>query len=662
MSSIARALRPEISRELGYERLVAERRWTEAQEALASQFRRRSAPHFYLTPVEVAEAGARAPAEWREQTIAEAERWKRRAEAASSWSDLLDPADDDLQQGQLDLLQFAVALSRAALYGSDTAPALRRLTGFWLRANEGKRDTNAYSSPLLAAYRAVSLSWSLAYLQAAGGATQDLECDLVRIMLTDAEFVRGRLGTSYPNNHLLADGFCLWYLGTLLPEFEGAREWRGTGEKIWLRELARQIHEDGTSFEHAVHYQEFACEMGVLYWVLGGRNDGKAPLWVGDRLRSMLRFLDAIGGCTGRAVMFGDNVEGVLIALDSTARFDTCVYGELSEGLFDVPGSFAPDGVPSERTYWLLGRTPAVRRLARAPRLERFPHGGVLVFGEADPASRLVFRTGAPPDSLVNPGHMHADLLSIYLDVAGESLVVEAGTHTYRAGANPNGMDWRAYFLGPACHNGLLVDGADPLARGPGSFPGGAPRSFVAMRGIHEDGQLAWAEGENTGSSCYAGHRRGVVHVRGRFWLVYDVLPEGLPLSGVSMGLQLAPGVGAEVLPEGIRITGTRAGCWCVPGEGFGPVVVRCGEMNPPAGWVSPRYGQLVPATQLRLFPARPMPLHAFLIQPATAADQRPPRLSTSRGAGGEFALDVTDVVGYTMRVTLRDGTVSIAG
>ena len=655
-------LQPEVSEQLGFGRLVAERRWTEAQVALASHFRQRSTPRFYLTPVEVAEAGARVPGEWREQTIAEAERWRHRAEAASTWSDLLDPADDDLLQGQLDLLQFAVPLSRAALYGCETAPALRRLTGLWLQANEGRGGTGAYSSPLLAAYRSVSLSWALAYLQAAGGATHDLECDLVRIMLTDAEYVRSRLGTSFPNNHLLADGFCLWYLGTLLPEFDGAREWRRSGETVWLRELARQIHEDGTSFEHAVHYQEFACEMAVLYWVLGRRNGETAPSWVGDRLRSMLRFLDAIGGGAGRAATFGDNVEGVLIPLDSTTRFDTFVYGELSEGLFDVPGTSPPDAMPSERTYWLLGSTPAHRRRVLAPRLERFSNGGVFVFAEADPASRLVFRTGPLPGSLVNPGHMHADLLSIYLDVAGEPLVVEAGTHTYRSGTKPNGTDWRAYFLGPACHNGLLIDDADPLARGPGDFPGGTPRSFVAMRSIHEDARMAWAEGENIGASRYAGHRRGVVHVRGRFWIVYDVLPEGLPLSGVSMGLQLAPGVGAEILPEGIRVAGSRAGCWCVPGEGFGPAVARCGDTDPVAGWVSPRYGQLVPATQLRLSPARPMPLHAFLIQPTTTADEPPPRLSTGRGTRDEVVLDVTDAVGYTIRITLSDGTVAIAG
>jgi hypothetical protein len=661
-AAVGRAILPAVSEEIGYGRLLADRRVSEAQEALANHFRRRIAPRFFLTAAELTTASSNVHGIWREQTIAEAERWRRRVATAAQWGDLAGPSIDATLQDQQHWLQMAIPLARAALYGQDTGASLRRLLSLWMQENETNPAEAGYSHPLLAVYRSVSLSWALAYLQAAAKDTHALECDLIRILLVDADFIHGRLGTSFPNNHLLADGFGLWYLGTLLPEFASAGEWRRKGEALWLQELARQIHEDGSSFEHSVHYQEFACEMGTLYWLLSGRNGSSAPSWAGSRVRSMLHFLVALGGQTCRPPQFGDCVEGVLIGLDSAPRTDTAAYAELEPALFGFHDGLPVPVEPSERAFWLMGRTTVGLRAAASPGLESFLQGGVHIFNEANAMSRLVFRTGPLEGRAVNPGHMHADLLSICLDVAGESLAVDAGTYTYRSGLRHDGVDWRGYFLGPACHNGLLIEGSDPLARGAGDFPPGPPQSMVEQCGSYQDDRIAWVERKNVGTTSYAGHRRGVIHVRGRFWVVYDVLPAGLPLATVSMGLQLAPGVEVELVRNGVRIAGEHANCWCVTDASLGLLSCRRGEKDPPAGWVSVRYGHMEPAPQLRFRPNQAAPLYAFLLQPILASSDEPPALSARRVPGGETVLEVSERGRSTTRVTVGSDAVSLSG
>src|SRR5690606_26584071 len=44
---------------------------------------------------------------------------------------------------------------------------------------------------------------------------------------------------------------------------------------------------------------------------------------------------------------------------------------------------------------------------------------------------------------------------------------------------------------------------------------------------------------------------------------------------------------------------GTDDRLWIAKGSTLKEARVACGELKPPSGWVSPRYGELVPAAQL---------------------------------------------------------------
>lgn len=571
----------------------------QTKQRLVEYFRQRSAPRFFLDAAAIREGIAdiqRAHPDWRKRLAQRVDAYRPNASTAGA------EPQDQIERDREHLLHFALDLSRALLHGDAESAWLRNKLDAWLATIARSREPDAYSSPLLAVFRSISISWSLAFLGARAQAdTIDIEFDLLRILLGDANFIAGQLGGSFPNNHLLADGFALWYLGTLYPEFAQAARWRTAGEKVWLRELSRQIYADGTSFEHALHYHNFACEMASAYVLLHRRNDHEPAAEVLLRLRRMLQFQSALCRFGANPPQPGDSGDATLIALD-TAQSGLCLaYGMLDRALFQSTTSLGDIDHPAlERAFWLLGAQLPMADAARTtPLPAHFAQGGFIFFSDAASRSELLFRTGPAPGTELNPGHMHADLLSVYLSVAGEPAIVETGTYTYRAAPQAPGPHWREYFLSPYAHNGLCLNGYDPLERGPGSFPGGPIQSRVSCSGPHASESLVYLNACTEGATPYAGHCRGVLQVQGEYWLVNDLLPAGN--GAASIGWQFH--AQAEVAQTGaatLRVNLPHAVLSLAMCGGDGRLALLKGSLDPLGGWLSPRYGELLPAPMAR--------------------------------------------------------------
>lgn len=500
---------------------------------------------------------------------------------------------------------------------------LRQLVESWTRATDGVPGAAGYASPLVAVHRSVALTWTLAFLAGAGDSDPALELALLGIVLADARFVHARLGTSAPNNHLLADGLLMFYLGILYPEFREAGQWRRDGEALFWRELRRQVYEDGTSFEHSVHYHELVCEMLTAIALLARRNGIALEPWVEARLEAMLGFQAALAGPEARSFAIGDCVETHLFPLDEFDGIGAAAHREILRALFDGRVAESRANAPGrERAEWLLGGKlagPGASGVDDAP--IAFPDGGFVVLPDAGLDGCLVFRTGPGPGRLSNPGHMHADLLSVYLRLGGEPIIVDAGTFTYRAAKErwPEGEPaWRAHFLGPAAHNALCIEGRDPLERGSGDFPSGGLKAAVEMRPLATGGGLSWAEATVQSETPYGGHVRGVVHVRGRYWVAYDLLPAAAVTERAWLSLHFAPDATAgRHDARAILAHAGDARLLVASSVGHAEVQIAEGLREPLAGWVSPRYGERSPAPACRVQTTGGPMIAGTLIQPA---------------------------------------------
>ena len=634
-----------------------------AYALLAEHFCTRREPRFFIQRERVPAAVEHAREHFPEWASAIAQRASRYAagrmdvyaqtvsfDAPGVWSRLITgPGNDNLYRVRPHRFSFAPALALAAAYGGPGQALLEGLIDSWTQfAYRRAGSPFAYSSALVAAYRILALSWTMALLPRL---SPELQGTVLRILLADIRFIYRDLGKSFPNNHLLADGFICWYTGFVFPEFGEAEAWRRDGEALWLREFFRQIHPDGTSFEHSVHYHEMACEMATAYVLLNRRNGIAVDAAVLQRLEGMLRFQLELGGPEAQVTPLGDATDDPLFPLDAEHGWGTSALGDVYRALFGPAPYPAAEGPARQRAYWLLGGAlPEVGTARQLATVSSYPIGGYHVFREQDARTRLLFRTGPRNDAPISAGHMHADLLSVYLTVGGQPFLSEAGTFSYRSGMEP---DWRAHFLGPGAHNGLVIDGADPVGPVRGSFRGTEIDGRIVTDRVHEHADIAWVAATDASSSPYGGHRRGVVHLMGAYWLVYDCLP-ALPERGAHLHLQLAPEVDARTRAPGVVFAATAAGPSLLIASSESAVDVVAGRREPPRGWVSRRYGQLEEAPSLRWPLAHGLKLIATVLLPNP--DSGTLRVRSQSLGDAAHAFDIDCPGQWTDRIVINEG------
>ncbi len=164
-------------------------------------------------------------------------------------------------------------------------------------------------------------------------------------------------------------------------------------------------------------------------------------------------------------------------------------------------------------------------------------------------------------------GHGHYDALSVEAWAGGSALVLDPGRFTYAEG-EPNLRHW---FRGTAAHNTVCVDGADqtPYARGRSSLPSAEARLLRASA----DELVAEVR-----SPVYeAIHRRRVIFVHRRCWLIEDVLTGERP-HRYDLRWHLTPG---------------RVQLWAngVTTPAVAITILGARSISLEDGWVSPRYG-----------------------------------------------------------------------
>jgi hypothetical protein len=210
--------------------------------------------------------------------------------------------------------------------------------------------------------------------------------------------------------------------------------------------------------------------------------------------------------------------------------------------------------------------------------------------------------------------HQHEDKLSFMLHAYGRDLIVDPGRHLYDNSA----VSFRAHFKHTRAHSTILIDDLGQnsaahretwISRKPCAVGWSTTPTLTRASGVYDLGY---------GPECQvkAVHRREIVFVDQRFWLVFDRVeapaPGSAPASGsdgehvVDLRFQYGPGVvKAERFGEGARaVTGFEDAnllLLALPSAGFESVEVYCGQKEPREGWYSPVYGQLEPAPNLSL-------------------------------------------------------------
>ncbi|MFC5729983.1 MULTISPECIES: alginate lyase family protein [Nocardioides] len=410
------------------------------------------------------------------------------------------------------------------------------------------------------------------------------------------------------NNHLVAEQAGRLVAACAFPWFAESDAWRADAARRLARALQDNTFECGLNRELATDYHRFVTELGL---VAAAEADAAGhPLDEATRslLAASVDVAAALPDAIGRPPRQGDGDEGRALVLDGGGH-EEAWGGLLAAGaVYAGPLPWWPATTPTVLSVAIeaLGRSrPDPRRAGprptsrvRSPRPDTFPDAGLTLL-RTDPAAGepeiWVRCDGGPHGFGSMAAHAHADALSVEVRAGGVDVLADPGTYCYHGeGA------WRSYFRSTAGHNTVEVDGQDQSTPG-GPFLWSRSAGSTVDAVIRRDGAVRTWIAHHDG---YPGvrHARSVTLSPEDRWLtLVDALTtrDGRP-HRFRLMLHLGPDVRL------LDATDSRSAALVWPGgqatlllaDGITWSAHR-GEVDPPLGWYSPRFGAKVPTTVL---------------------------------------------------------------
>jgi hypothetical protein len=410
---------------------------------------------------------------------------------------------------------------------------------------------------------------------------------------------------SSANNHLVAEAAALFFLGTLAPGLPGATRYREYGRRTLLEETQRQIHPDGVGAEQSPAYLALTLEWLLLSADLAARRGQPFPGEFWERMAAAAEFLKWITDGSGNQPRIGDDDESRVVG---SGMVEPTMMGSVlaCTAAATARPELAP---PNPRAHLRNALLPLPVDTSEAPTgVRHFETGGYTVARAAAsrelPAYLAVFDHG-PVGHLSIAAHGHADSLALWLHVADEPVLVDAGTYLY------HGSDgWREHYRSTVAHNTLALDG------------GGSSRSAGRFNWVRKaEARVLCFDAHGAEWSIEAEHdgfrdAHGVFHRRrlatsgcGRFELT-DRLIGGRGSQLVEIGFLVSPALRVARGEVGFEVYDGDTRLLEIAHEGRLDGRVEEGGTSPRRGWYSPCYGVQRPAPRIayygRLAPGEP--------------------------------------------------------
>jgi heparinase II/III-like protein len=534
------------------------------------------------------------------------------------WSalDALDPDEvgDSKIVWELNRHQWVVRMAQAWALTRDDRYAHECVATIdsWLEANPPGLGIN-WASSLEVGYRMIAWCWVLLLLRNWPELNGQWVMKVLAAIWRHATHVSRYLSYYFsPNTHLTGEALGLFYAGVLFREFDGAPEWRARAVQLLVSESRRQVSADGVHFEQSTCYHRYTIEIYQHFRLLAARSQIRVAGAVDRTLQHMTDFLLAIRWPNGSVPLVGDADGGAVMPLVQRSPEDARGLFATAAAIFDrADYSWAANSAAPE-LLWLFGTSGLAAFEELSPShparvaSRMFATGGYAVMRDAwhDRANQLIVDVG-PLGCPVSSGHGHADLLSIQCAVAGEPCVVDAGNYSYTTET-----EWREFFRSTAAHNTVMIDGRSQCeTAGPFRWRG---RPQVLLREWRSNAEHDFLDAQHDAFCNLSDpvvHRRRVVFVKPRFWIVVDDLV-GKLRHRIDLIFQFAPmrvTVGPDGWARARTVSGSVLWIGAFASTNLLPAL-RSGDRQPIRGWIAPDYGQREPAPALILTATATLP------------------------------------------------------
>ena len=291
----------------------------------------------------------------------------------------------------------------------------------WAEQNPYGRGPN-WTCAMEVALRSINVLAAFETFRHSSQLNSDFLSFFLQLLQQHGNYIRRNLEFSYiaTSNHYLSDVVGLLWIGLMLPELRGAREWRDFGLDQMLKEMDKQVLPDGADFEASTGYHRFVTELFLYSFMLCRANNVEIKERYWSTLHKMLSYIRAYLRPDGFAPLIGDTDSGRVMPV-GYRRADDHAY-LLETGIGDTKS-------------------------------QSFPDAGIYIMRDGD----LYLCFNASGAGINGRGsHGHNDVFSIEVSACSRALIVDPGTYVYSAD-----LQKRHEFRSTAYHSTVQIDGQE---------------------------------------------------------------------------------------------------------------------------------------------------------------------------------------------------------
>ncbi|HVF46972.1 MAG TPA: alginate lyase family protein [Pyrinomonadaceae bacterium] len=325
----------------------------------------------------------------------------------------------------------------------------------WMQENPYGRGAN-WVSAMEAALRSINLLVAFDIFRHSASCSGVRLLRILQLFDQHGRFVTNNSEFSYisTSNHYLSNVVGLFWIGTLVPELENAKEWRDVGLKEMLAEIDKQILPDGADFESSTSYHGFVTAMLLYSFLLAERNqiEIKAVYWA--KLEKMIGYIHGITRPDGRVPLIGDADGSRFVPFVRREANDQNHLVAVGATIFNRADLRAASSLTPE-VIWLTGEKGVkfhgqLQICKYESRSAAFPDAGAYILRHND----LYLHFNANDCGVYGRGsHAHNDALSIEISAFGRPFIVDPGSYVYNLD-----REARHLFRSTGYHSTVMVD------------------------------------------------------------------------------------------------------------------------------------------------------------------------------------------------------------
>ncbi len=462
----------------------------------------------------------------------------------------------------------------------------------WIDSNPPYKGIN-WASGIELACRAVSILVVMALL------VDNLVTKQQKNKITNSLAHHGYWLMRYPsrfssaNNHLIAEAAALFLLGKLAPNLPYARAWKKYGKNILIKEVTKQIYEDGVGAEQSPTYTAFTVEWLLLCGIVGNKLDDKFPKKYWDRIEKSGEFIHWITDNHGNQPHIGDDDEGqVLFSQFVSTYYATSILSCIANTT-ERHDLSAPIHVPHLRELFFSTPKYNYRPLHG---IKCFKQGGYTVSRTyINNNEYLLTMDHGPLGYLSIAAHGHADALSIWFHINGFPVLVDAGTYLYHSGGC-----WRNHMRGTMAHNTLSINNQDSSQiSGPFNWKSKASCSLITYNRDNKQLTLC-AEHDGYKQKFKVSHRRIVEQNSDGSFVVKDSLHGLTNKLPVTIGFLFHPELSIFKQDQSWIVTRNNKPLLEIEDKtSYFKSSIKLGNTKPVQGWYSEAFGHKTAAPRL---------------------------------------------------------------